>query len=106
MTRPERARSTAANALLRIFSDDASPFTEQERALHCMDAICYYVSVVYQLPIPMQRSPDHPVYSHAGGSAPPDVVQQIREIVDEDVTDPDGWYRIILKIRELVGVTR
>lgn len=104
MNRPERARQTAAKALLKVFSDDASPFTEQERALHCIDAICYYVSVVYQLPIPMQRSPDHPVYSH--GSAPPDVVQQIREIVDEDVTDPADWYRIILKIRELVGVTR
>lgn len=100
----ERARATAAKALLKVFSTDASPFTDQERAQHALDAICYYVSVVYQLPIPMQRSPEHPVYSHAGGKL--DVVAQIRDIVDEDVTDPADWYRIILRIRELVGVTR
>lgn len=106
MIPPDRARANAAKAVMRIFSDEPSPFSQEERALHAMDAVCYYVSVMYRLPI--KGGGDHPVYGHAGGTATPDamLVQEIRDIVDQDVTDPADWYKIILAIRELVGVTR
>ena len=110
MIPPDRARDNAAKALLRIFDSEPSPFSEQERALHAMDAICYYVSVMYRLPINKGEPTSHPVYGHAGGKADPlpdaMLIQEIRDTVDQDVTDPADWYKIILTIRELVGVTR
>ena len=35
----------------------------------------------------------------------PEILNQIRTVVDQDVTAPEEWYKIILAVRELVGVT-
>lgn len=97
---PARARQNAAKALLRLIEDYEGPYTEEQRALHCMDAICYYVSVVYQLPIPKTSMEKDCL------GMTTDLIEQIREVVDQDATEPGDWYKIILKVRELVGVTR
>jgi hypothetical protein len=34
------------------------------------------------------------------------LIDQIRTVVDQDVTDPSEWYKIIIAVRDLVGVTR
>ena len=34
------------------------------------------------------------------------LLDQIRVVVDQDVTEPSEWYKIILAVRDLVGVTR
>jgi hypothetical protein len=34
------------------------------------------------------------------------LVDQIRTVVDQDITSPNEWYKIILAVRDLVGVTR
>lgn len=107
MITPEKARNNAAKALLRLIQPYDGPFTEDERALHAMDAICYYVSVVYQIPIPKSstiREPDEMQGKCLDITT--DLIDQIREVVDHDTTDPAQWYKIILKVRELVGVTR
>ena len=39
-------------------------------------------------------------------NATTDLLAQIREAVDADSADPNEWYRMILKVRELVGITR
>lgn len=40
-------------------------------------------------------------------STPPTIVlAQVRAVVDTDAPTPEEWYRIILQIRDLVGVTR
>lgn len=110
MTTPEKARTNAAKALLRVIQSYEGPFTEEERALHCMDAICYYVSVVYQIPIPKNKTLrdvlDQQKMQDDCLDLTTDLINQIRDVVDQDVTDPAQWYTIIVKVRELVGVTR
>lgn len=119
MNQPDKARTNAANALLRLIQEYEGPYTEEQRAHHVMDAICYYVSVVYQLPIPKQPTLREAVKrSMEQRSLEPSpleedcigmmgsLIDQIRDIVDEDTSDPAQWYKIILKVRDLVGVTR
>lgn len=103
MNQPSRARQNAAQALLRLIQEYEGPFTEEQRAQHCMDAIAYYVCVLYQLPIPKHTAAD-PMEANCLGMTT-DLIDQIREVVDTDTSDPDEWYRMILKVRELVGVT-
>lgn len=107
MNDPSRARSNAAKALLRLVQPYEGPFTEEQRALHVMDALCYYVSVVYKLPIPKEAVtlPRSSMEEDCIGMMG-DLIDQIRAVVDEDATDPAQWYKMILKVRELVGVTR
>ena len=103
MNQPSRARQNAAQALLRLIQEYEGPFTEEQRALHCMDAIAYYVCVLYQLPIP-KHTPS-PMEQDCIGLMGT-LIDQIREVVDQDTADSAEWYQMILKVRELVGVTR
>lgn len=94
----ERARDHAARELLILLN---TPADKQAQARRVADALSYLTSVLYDLPLP-QHQKDETVPP----PEEPDLVAQIRATVDQDVTDPEDWYKLILKVRDLVGVTR
>jgi len=99
MNKYERAREHAVRELvsLVVICDD-QPTAREAQARRVADALSYLTSVLYGIPLPKQEDDDTP--------PPPDTLAQIREAVDKDSTDPEEWYRMILKVRDIVGVTR
>lgn len=118
MTEKSVLYEVAAQALLCLVT---RPTPEHARA--AVDALAVYLDYVTAPPAPPPSPPAPAPTSHASkivlgpetatttgtattASAASTTLSRIRAVVDGDSTDPADWYRMILQIRDLIGVTR
>lgn len=120
MTEKSVLYEVAAQALLCLVT---RPTPAHARA--AVDALAVYLDYVTAPPAPPPSPPAPAPTSHASkivlgpetaGAAPASTattasaasitLSRIRAVVDGDSTDPADWYRMILQIRDLIGVTR